>query len=113
MGLLLHIDEATFDLRRLSEARVWVEVNLDYDLPERIWIKKEKLSGYWQAILYEKLKFCYRCRYFGHTDDHCLLGTRLVPSSHTLVVLDVDLTPWPAISAKDKAKRNVVKAEPC
>lgn len=70
--LLLRIDEATSDLRRPSEARVCIEVNLECRLFDKVWIERKKWSGYWQPIVYDKgSNFCFRCRHFGHMEEKC------------------------------------------
>ncbi|KAL2505564.1 Uncharacterized protein Adt_21185 [Abeliophyllum distichum] len=64
----LHIDEATADLLRPSEARVCVEVNLEHKLPERIWIDRGDGRSFWQTVVYEKPPlFCSKCRHMGHS----------------------------------------------
>lgn len=42
IGVSLHIDEATFNLRWLSKAWVCIKVNLDCKLSDRIWMEREK-----------------------------------------------------------------------
>lgn len=92
ISLLFRIDKAASNLRRPNETIVCVEINLDYDLSEKIWIEWEKLNGCWQAVLYDKKsKLCYRCRHIGHTDDHCTLGIRHVPSLMSLLFLMLTL----------------------
>lgn len=106
----LYIDEATSDLRRPSEDRVCVEVNLDYDLPDRIWIERENHGRYWQEVIYEKKpKFYYRCRHFGHTKDQCKFGAGPVAPPPIPVG---DPIPRLVILTKDNGKGKVVEAKP-
>ncbi|KAL2519775.1 Uncharacterized protein Adt_16022 [Abeliophyllum distichum] len=70
VGVPLRIDEATTDLLRPSEARVCVEVNLE--LPDRVWIERGESCSFWQPVVYEQLPhFCVKCRHMGHLIDKC------------------------------------------
>ncbi|XP_022853766.1 uncharacterized protein LOC111375197 [Olea europaea var. sylvestris] len=107
IGLPLRIDEATSDLRRPSDARVRVEVNLDYDLPDRVWIEREKIGGYWQQVIYDqKPEFYYKCRHFGYLEVQCKLGIRSAPPPV------VEPIPKLVIPAKDKDKGKAIQGEP-
>jgi hypothetical protein len=110
IGVPLRIDEATSDLRRPSEARVCIEVNLEYKLPDRIWIEREKRGGYWQTVLYDKKPdYCFRCKHFGHIEKHCSVGPHSAPPPAPVV----DPTPRPTADvSKDKGKGKEVVIEP-
>jgi hypothetical protein len=104
IGLPLRIDEATSDLRRPSEARVCVEIDLECRLPDRVWIEREKWGGYWQPVVYDKVPyFCFRCRHFGHMDDKCSSNSHPPPPSMPPLATDQPVKPLPVL-AKDKGK---------
>ncbi|KAL2526344.1 DUF4283 domain-containing protein [Abeliophyllum distichum] len=71
VGVPLRIDEATADLLRPREVRVYVEINLEHKLPDRIWIDGGASCSFWQPIAYNSLPhFCAKCRRMGHVIDH-------------------------------------------
>ncbi|KAL2534391.1 Uncharacterized protein Adt_07742 [Abeliophyllum distichum] len=75
VGIPLHIDEATADLLRPSQARVCMEVNLEHKLPEWIWIDRDDGRSFWQTVVYEKPPlFCSKCRHMGHSLGQCRAG---------------------------------------
>jgi hypothetical protein len=127
IGLPLRIDEATSDLRRPSEARVCVEVDLECKLPDRVWIEREKWGGYWQPVVYDKVPdFCFRCRHFGHMDIKCPSSAHSPPPLAPSVVANQNARPPtlappmvatqnarpPPALAKDKGKGKEVLIAP-
>ncbi|KAL2462036.1 Uncharacterized protein Adt_45456 [Abeliophyllum distichum] len=88
VGIHLHIDEATADLLRPSEARVCVEVNLEHKLLERIWIDRGDGRSFWQTVVYEKPPlFCFKCRHIGHSLGQCRAGGPSFTPSPTIALL--------------------------
>lgn len=60
IGTPLRIDDGTSDLCWPSEVRVCIEVNLEYQLSDWIWIERKKHDGCWQTIFYyKKPKYCF------------------------------------------------------
>ncbi|XP_022873959.1 uncharacterized protein LOC111392796 [Olea europaea var. sylvestris] len=101
------IDEATTDLRRPSEARVCIEVNLEHKLPDRVWIERAGNRGFWQTVIYEKRPiFCFSCKHLGHSYDQCTT----VPPPPPAVVAHPPVRP--PITRTDKDKGKVTFVEP-
>ncbi|XP_022866206.1 uncharacterized protein LOC111386010 [Olea europaea var. sylvestris] len=109
IGMPLRIDEATTDLRRPSEARVCIEVNLEHKLPDRVWIERAGNRGFWQTVIYEKRPiFCFSCKHLGHSYDQCT--TVPVPPPPPTVVVHPPVRP--PITRTDKDKGKVTFVEP-
>ncbi|KAG9444337.1 hypothetical protein H6P81_015677 [Aristolochia fimbriata] len=71
VGKVIAVDGQTRNLRRTDVARVWVEVDLSKELPDKLWIAVGS-SGFWQAINYKKLpSYCANCRLQGHSTNRC------------------------------------------
>ncbi|XP_027169476.1 uncharacterized protein LOC113769209 [Coffea eugenioides] len=71
LGRPLKIDAATGDLRRLSVARVLVEIDVARAPAKRVWIGDEEY-GFWQNMEYESWPaFCSFCERFGHDQQEC------------------------------------------
>ncbi|XP_071922584.1 uncharacterized protein [Coffea arabica] len=81
LGWPLCVDTATAMGSRPSVARVCVEVDLQRELPERVWISVGDRMGFWQVLMAENLpKYCGLCLHQGHNEDDCRLkhpGPRL------------------------------------
>ncbi|XP_022865637.1 uncharacterized protein LOC111385479 isoform X2 [Olea europaea var. sylvestris] len=106
IGIPLRIDEATTDLRRPSEARVCIEVNLGHKLPDRVWIERAGNRGFWQTVIYEKRPiFCFSCKHLGHSYDQCTT----VPPPPTVAAHP---PVRPPITRTDKDKGKVTFVEP-
>ena len=71
IGDPLKIDASTATLSRFGVSRFCVEVNLQGELLEKIWIGQGS-SGFWQQIEYENLLiYCSFCQKLGHNEDQC------------------------------------------
>ncbi|XP_071933172.1 uncharacterized protein [Coffea arabica] len=71
LGEPLKIDASTASLNRPSVARFCVEVNLQQELPDKVWIGNGA-SGFWQAVEYENLPgYCSACSKLGHLSTTC------------------------------------------
>ena len=76
IGEPLKVDASTVALVRLSMAQVFVEVNLQQELPDKLWIGNGSVSGFWQRVKYENLPdFCSTCSKVGHRAQACRMGT--------------------------------------
>ncbi|KAL2512749.1 DUF4283 domain-containing protein [Abeliophyllum distichum] len=112
VGMSLRIDEVTADLLRSNEARVYVHMNLEHKLPDRIWIDRVASRSFWQLIVYERLPyFCAKCRHIGHIIDHCRVETLpvetvIIQASKPFVIpapkLAVALTSKPVVVSANK-----------
>ncbi|XP_022871646.1 uncharacterized protein LOC111390770 [Olea europaea var. sylvestris] len=108
IGMPLRIDEATTDLRRPSEPRVCIEVNLGHKLPDRVWIERAGNRGFWQTVIYEKRPiFCFSCKHLGHSYDQC---ATVPPPPPPAVVAHPPVRP--PITRTDKDKGKVTFVEP-
>lgn len=88
IGEPLNVDASMATHSRLGVARVCVEVNLQGELPGKIWIGQGS-SGFWQQIEYKNLpNYCSFCHKLGHNADHCRHRSTVPPTqrpvaSHT------------------------------
>lgn len=75
IGRPLKVDAATQNLSRPSVARIFVEVDLLKDLPNRLWIGQEE-SGFWQLVIYENFPlYCLDCSRIGYSSGECATFT--------------------------------------
>ncbi|XP_043720994.1 uncharacterized protein LOC122668503 [Telopea speciosissima] len=71
VGKVLRVDGATSGYTRTVVARACVEVDLLFDLPDRIWIGCRS-SGLFQKVVFERLpSFCVECCKLGHVRENC------------------------------------------
>ncbi|GJV56489.1 putative reverse transcriptase domain-containing protein [Tanacetum coccineum] len=73
IGRLLRIDSATDLGKRLSVARIQIEIDLLKSLPDTIWVALGEDFGFWQKVEpYEKLpSYCSFCWHLGHSQTTC------------------------------------------
>lgn len=74
VGKPLHTDKLTASKKRISFARICVEVEASKELPKDFYIQCE--NGDWITILVEydwKPQVCTHCKVFGHTNAQCPL----------------------------------------
>lgn len=74
VGKPLHTDKLTASKKRISFARICVEVEASKELPKDLYIQCE--NGDWITILVEydwKPQVCTHCKVFGHTNAQCPL----------------------------------------
>lgn len=71
LGTYLRTDSSTFDGSRPCLARMYVEMDISKELPDKIWIGNE-YSGYWQNIEYSNVPpYCRICFTLGHKNKCC------------------------------------------
>ncbi|CAI9098768.1 OLC1v1035474C1 [Oldenlandia corymbosa var. corymbosa] len=66
----LRIDSATQNGRRPNVATIQVEVDLQKEIPKRIWMEIGDSFGYWQPIETEEMlpAYCNYCWHLGHSE---------------------------------------------
>ena len=68
IGIPMHLDAATDQLRKPSVARIQIEVNLLKERPDSIWIGLGEEEGFWQPIKYCNVPYyCSFCCHVGHS----------------------------------------------
>ena len=76
IGKPVHCDSPTASMTRLSDARIFIEVDLLVDLPTFINLVLPNGSSLSQQVMYESLPhFCKQCRVLGLTVSTCNKGT--------------------------------------
>lgn len=72
LGKPICMDEITVNKRRISYARVLVEINTSKKPVEEFEVKLPSGLTYTQYVVYENLpKYCSHCYYFGHYFENC------------------------------------------
>jgi len=75
IGKPIHCDIPTANMSRLSYARILVEVDLLYELPQAIQVVLPNGMPFSQQVTYESLpRFCTRCRVISHSANVCNRG---------------------------------------
>lgn len=70
-GPVLRIHDATIAMTNTTEALVCVEMDLEMQRKERIWIGIEN-NGFWQSVNYHRVPhLCSKCHKIGHLEKDC------------------------------------------
>ncbi|KAF5206264.1 hypothetical protein FRX31_004152 [Thalictrum thalictroides] len=71
IGTFLSIDKGTLCYTRPDVARLCVEMDIQNDMPDSIWIEGPNYTGFWQKILYPNFVYCSHCSKIGHAWEQC------------------------------------------
>lgn len=74
LGHYLAMDKATYNRSNTGTTRICVEMDMDYDLLERIYLQcgeDPDLPAYWQPIKYPRFLYCSYYQMVGHSYEHC------------------------------------------
>lgn len=72
IGTSLRVDAATAPLKRPSQAKIQVEVDLLKEIPENIWVGMGSSSDFRQKIIVDYLfPYYLYCGHLGHSEDQC------------------------------------------
>ncbi|KAF5187950.1 hypothetical protein FRX31_022463, partial [Thalictrum thalictroides] len=71
LGNFLSIDADTINLTKPDVARICVEMDLQYDLPDSFWLEGHGYEGYWQPLYFPGFLFCGFCSKTGHSLEFC------------------------------------------
>ncbi|KAG9444338.1 hypothetical protein H6P81_015678 [Aristolochia fimbriata] len=89
VGRVVAIDGQTRNLSRTDVARVWVEVDLSKELPNKLWIGIGN-SGFWQAINYKRLpSYCANCCLQGHSTKRCKFNNMKARDKRSKLPLEI------------------------
>ncbi|KAF5179846.1 hypothetical protein FRX31_030570 [Thalictrum thalictroides] len=56
---------------RPDVARMCVEMNIDEELQEAVWIEGHNYNGFWQPLFYPNFLYCSHCSKIGHSFKNC------------------------------------------
>lgn len=80
MGIPLYADDMTARCKRMSFAKVCVEINLESKLPNSFDLKCPNGDTVIVEVKYPWLPLkCMRCKIFGHSDTHCHYRPKELP----------------------------------
>lgn len=74
LGHYLEMDKSTYNRSDTAISRICVEMDMDYDLPQRIFPQcgeDPELPAYWQTIKYPRFLHCSYCQMVGHSYENC------------------------------------------
>ncbi|KAF5207311.1 zinc ion binding / nucleic acid binding protein [Thalictrum thalictroides] len=83
IGKFLSIDKSTLCYTRPNTAKICVEMNLQEDMPDSIWLEGPNFPGFWQEIQYPNFLYCSSCAMIGHSWEFCRKRNKVIgPKEH-------------------------------
>ncbi|KAF5208160.1 hypothetical protein FRX31_002252 [Thalictrum thalictroides] len=71
LGSFVAVDRDTRAFTKPDVARMCVEMNVDGDLHEAVWIEGHNYAGLWQPLFYPNFLYCSHCSKIGHSFENC------------------------------------------
>ncbi|KAF5187778.1 hypothetical protein FRX31_022635 [Thalictrum thalictroides] len=71
LGSFVAVDRDTRAFTKPDVARMCVEMNVDGDMHEAVWIEGHNYTGFWQPLFYPNFLYCSHCSKLGHSFENC------------------------------------------